>query len=68
MKAEIISDMLKPVCWKAFCVTAFLLIFQRTLSLTVEFNLAGNTGTIAVPQVTGRKTFSVMQLIQTRDA
>lgn len=68
MKAEIISDVLKPVCWKAFHVRAFFLIFQRMLSLTIKGNLTENTATIAVPQDIERETFSVMQLIQTREA
>lgn len=42
VKSEIISDMLKPVRWKAFHVIEFFLIFQRTLSLMIKCNLTEN--------------------------
>lgn len=48
------------------CHTVFLDISEN-MEL-IKYNLTENTATIAVPQGTERKTFFVIQLIQTRDA
>lgn len=58
---------MKPKYWKVFAIIAFLLVIQRTLSLTIRCNLTKNIDKVAVPQDTKRKVFCVMQLMQTKD-